>query len=198
MIDRLKILKLLKQKINAQSYLEIGVETGYTFNGIGIANKIGVDPNTNSAANVFDTSDNFFANNNQTFDLIFIDGLHIADQVERDINNSLNVLNDNGYIVCHDMLPTTIEMQFVPRIQSQWTGDCWKTWVKLRSTRTDISMYVIDTDMGCGVIRKGQQKTINVEDELTFENFCRLKQEWMNIITIQQFIEKIGSKNEMD
>ena len=32
----------------------------------------------------------------EKFDLIFIDGLHHADQVKRDFENSLRCLNDNG------------------------------------------------------------------------------------------------------
>ena len=35
--------------------------------------------------------------NKETFDIIFIDGLHHYDQVIKDINNSLNILN-KGFI----------------------------------------------------------------------------------------------------
>ena len=49
-----------------------------------------------------DTSDNFFANNNEKFDIIYIDGWHEAPQVHKDINNSWNSLNVNGLIICDD------------------------------------------------------------------------------------------------
>jgi len=49
-----------------------------------------------------DTSDNFFANNNEKFDIIYIDGSHEAFQVYKDINNSWNSLNINGLIICDD------------------------------------------------------------------------------------------------
>ena len=35
------------------------------------------------------TSDEFFKQNEDTYDVIFIDGLHTSDAVYRDINNSL-------------------------------------------------------------------------------------------------------------
>lgn len=196
-MTRLDILNQLVMKIKAQSYLEIGVENGYTFLNIDVETKIGVDPDTQSKANVFKTSNSFFATNNDTFDLIFIDGLHHADQVEEDIYNSLKILNHNGYIVCHDMLPTTKEMQTIPRIQNEWTGDCWKAWVKIRSLRNDLTMYVVDTDFGCGIIQKGRQDLLHIHDsELYYKNFCSNKKQWMNIISINEFQTKLGIHHE--
>ena len=48
------------------------------------------------------TSDKFFKNNNQKFDVIYIDGWHEANQVYKDINNSWDCLNVNGIIICDD------------------------------------------------------------------------------------------------
>ena len=39
------------------------------------------------------------------FDLIFIDGLHLANQVQKDIENSLKFIKDEGFIVLHDCNP---------------------------------------------------------------------------------------------
>ena len=76
---------------------------------INIKYKVGVDPclEAHDREPTFKlTSDDFFAKNKETFDIIFIDGLHESEQVERDINNSLLCLNQGGYIVCHDINPT--------------------------------------------------------------------------------------------
>ena len=51
------------------------------------------------------TSDEFFKNNKEKFDLIFLDGLHTYHQTIKDINNSLRNLNSNGIIIIHDCLP---------------------------------------------------------------------------------------------
>jgi hypothetical protein len=191
-MNRIDILKILAKKTNAQSYLEIGVAYGDVFRNIGIQDKIGVDPDTNSAATLFMTSDEFFTKNNKTFDLIFIDGLHHSGQVEKDINNSLKVLNHTGYIVCHDMLPITEQMQLVPRIQEEWTGDCWKAWIKLRTTRNDLNMFVVDSDYGCGIIHAGNQDILKIDTELNYSNFCKNKKEWMNIVSLNEFITSMG------
>ena len=51
------------------------------------------------------TSDDFFRDNKEKFDLIFIDGLHETNQVDRDIENSLKFINKGGTILLHDCLP---------------------------------------------------------------------------------------------
>lgn len=187
-MNRTDIINALINKIDAKYYLEIGVANGVNFDKIICQHKIGVDPNVHSKATVFATSDNFFNYNTQTFDMIFIDGLHHEQQVYKDIVNALSCLNHYGYIVCHDMLPPSEEYQIVPPIQNLWTGDSWKAWVKLRSERTDLQMYTIDTDYGCGIISKGQQLCIDLNNnDLNWHNFTQHKKQWMNIISISDF-----------
>ena len=48
------------------------------------------------------SSNKFFENNKDNFDVIYIDGWHEASQVDLDINNSWNFLNINGIIICDD------------------------------------------------------------------------------------------------
>jgi hypothetical protein len=49
-----------------------------------------------------ETSDNFFSKNKKTYNLIYIDGSHEYSQVKRDLINSFNCLEKNGYIICDD------------------------------------------------------------------------------------------------
>lgn len=189
-MTRWEIIQSLIDKINAKKYLEIGVHNGQTFYKIKVKNKVGVDPDKNSRATINLTSDDFFSSNKDIYDVIFIDGLHHADQVEKDIRNSLKSINKNGYIVCHDMLPSSFETQVVPRQQDAWTGDCWKAWVNLRSKEHDLTMRVVNTDHGCGVITYGRQELIKLDEEqITYDNFVKNKQDWMNIISIDEFKE---------
>lgn len=187
-MNRLDIINILAKKNEAQSYLELGVFRGEVFDHVKVSNKVGVDPDRKSKATLFLTSDDFFAYNGQKFDIIFIDGLHYSEQVEKDIDNSLNILKPNGFIICHDMLPYSENMQKIPRITKAWTGDCWKAWVKIRSFRKDLFMFVVDTDYGCGIIQKGSQQVIDISNiELTYNNFILHKNSWMNIISINTF-----------
>ena len=176
------ILPALVKKVGYESYLEIGVESGRSFHSVKTPIKVGVDPNEDSYATVFETSDDFFHTNTQKFDLFFVDGLHEADQVYRDINNCLKFANEGFTIVCHDMLPAT---------ENANSGDCWKAFVWLRHNRPDLEMFTINTDFGIGVIRAGSQKTIDISDYdcdyTEFENFVKHRQEWMNIISVEEF-----------
>jgi glycosyltransferase involved in cell wall biosynthesis len=132
-------------------YLEIGVETGYTFNNVHIQNKTGVDPlpHFESKNLILKTSDDFFSeyketNTNTKFDVIFIDGLHQCEQVTKDINNSLQCLNENGKILLDDIIPLNYDEQLKVPIKHRyengilktmvpWTGDVWKTMYHILS-----------------------------------------------------------------
>ena len=48
------------------------------------------------------TSDNFFENNNQTYNFIYIDGCHEPDFIKRDMENSFNILEKNGIMWMDD------------------------------------------------------------------------------------------------
>lgn len=191
-MHRSTVINSIINHIKAIKYLEIGIDSGNNFNLVVCENKIGVDPNLNAPCSFHMTSDDFFEQNKDRFDVIFIDGLHHADFVERDILNSLSVLNNGGYIICHDMNPTNETMQRLPREVSYWMGDCWKAWVKLRSTIDNLSMYVIDTDCGCGIITKGKQDLINIDCDITYDNLETYRQQWLNLISVDEFNIKLG------
>jgi len=192
---RTQIINILIDKIGAEHYLEIGLGDAYNFNSVSCKNKVSVDPcisddSRNSNPTFKMTSDEFFAQNNQNFDVIFIDGLHHADQVEKDINNSLRFLKKNGYIVCHDISPTSEAMQIVPQAQKEWTGDCWRAWVKIRSTNPNVYMFVVNADMGCGIIQKGSQSLLRLSmecSELTYEHLNVNRKLWLNLVSIDDF-----------
>jgi hypothetical protein len=181
LMTRTDIINHFIEKKGYGSYLEIGVQRGENFRGVHCGNKTGVDPNADSAATVNVTSDRFFETNTQKFDIIFVDGLHHAIQTFKDISNALLCLSDGGVVVCHDMNPRDLKSQKVPRIQAFWNGDCWFAWVWLRATRPDLEMIVLDTDCGCGIIRKGGQVPLDVGANITFQNLAKNREKWLNL-----------------
>lgn len=184
---RWDLINYLIRKFGYKRYLEIGVQSGMCFDYVKCDYKVGVDPNENHVKFKM-TSDDFFEQNQDTFDIVFIDGLHEAPQVFKDIVNALEVLTPNGIIVCHDMLPATEAAQAVPRIQQIWNGDCFKAFVQLRASRPDLAMCTINSDHGLGVIMKGEQELIDIEGvELNWSSFCKNREEWMNTMTYQEF-----------
>ena len=94
--SRVEIVQNIIDLKNYKSYLEIGTFKDELFASVKCNKKIGVDPV--SGGNVRKTSDKFFLENKEKFDLIFIDGLHHYNQVKKDIANSLVALNDKGVI----------------------------------------------------------------------------------------------------
>lgn len=135
-----------------QSYLEIGVDRGEVIGNIRCGLKVGVDPNPKSVGKTHVMgSDEFFGSNAQTFDIVFIDGLHHSDQVYRDIMNSMRFLNGGGVVVLHDILPVREDQQRREPSPLAWNGDCWKAFLKYKY-ESPYLCYVIDRDWGCGVI----------------------------------------------
>ena len=155
--------------------------------------KIGVDPV--SGGNLRMTSDHFFKENKEKFDLIFIDGLHVYEQVIKDIFNSINILKENGIILVHDCLPRKLWYQTPTRMSDTWNGDVWKAIVECRTVEY-IDTYTCLADEGIGVIKV--QKNNNLL-KLKLSNFKNLKykeyylnrESLMNIISVEKLIDKI-------
>jgi len=192
-MNRTDIIQTLISRINAQSYLEIGVSAGDNFRAIMCNKKVGVDPASDSPATLHMTSDKFFENSTEKFDVIFVDGLHHAEQVYKDITNSLDALREGGYIVCHDMNPIEEEHQRIPFQGGHWNGDCWKAFVKLRMERGDLDMCVLDTDEGCAIIKvKDDDQVIEPLEnnlELTYTNLVNKREEWLNLMTPKEYFK---------
>ncbi|MEJ7593799.1 MAG: class I SAM-dependent methyltransferase [Planctomycetaceae bacterium] len=195
---RTELINKLAQLVDAASYLEIGVSCGGNFAAVDCPRKVGVDPDVNALSATFlQTSDMFFASNQETFDLVFIDGLHHCEQVLRDIAHALACLNPGGFIICHDMNPLTESMQKVPLETPEWTGDCWKAWVTTRAERPDVRMFVVDTDYGCGVIQPGSQECLDLAGlSLNWNNLCRYRKVWLNLITVPEFLSWLNSAQQ--
>ena len=191
--DRTLILKEIIKYKNYNSYLEIGCDQDENFSQISIKNKIGVDPKSGGTHRM--TSDTFFLNNTQTYDLIYIDGLHTYEQTIKDIKNSLKYLNQNGTIVLHDCLPKKIWNQIVPRMYGHWNGDVLKAIVEARTWK-NINTFTIIADHGLGVIQKKDNSNILLEEidnykKLKFKDYYIKHKEFMNPIEYTNYIKFI-------
>jgi len=141
------------RKFDNPNYLEIGVASNDLFNSIPLksSNKYGVDPR--DGGNFRMTSDKFFLEYpNIKFHTIFIDGLHIYEQVQKDAINSIEHLDKNGIIFFHDMLPKNKLEEFVPRKQIAWTGDVWKVAVELMNS-PNCKFKIVNIDAGIGILK---------------------------------------------
>ena len=180
---RTDIIQKFITKRNYKSYLEIGTYRNVNFDKITIDNKVSIDPDLEAKATYQMTSDEFFAVNQDKFDIVFIDGLHEHNQVYKDIQNSLKFLNPNGVIILHDCMPKNEKMQLWDNKSHQfeeWTGDTWKAYYKALN-EINYKVYVLDTDYGCGVIDTSHPKPklahIVEMEELTYQDYLNLKEE---------------------
>lgn len=195
-MTRIDIINGLIAKHGYTKYLEIGVQNGISFAGVKCAYKIGVDPDLKSKATFFMTSDQFFAKNKEQFDIVFIDGLHLAEQAYKDAENAMKILSDNGTIVWHDCLPPNEQAQGRQICGGAWTGDVWKGWVKMKTklalnSGDRWSTQVVDTDFGVGIMRKdpralGAGVYIDVP-EPEYKDFVANRDTMMSVITPEGF-----------
>jgi len=190
--NRLNLLLYIIDRYDVKSYLEVGCGHNAVFNAINVDNKIGVDP-SKGRGSINMTSDEFFKQNKIKFDLIFIDGLHHAHQVYKDVNNALQCLNENGTIIMHDCNPSSKEMTVVPQpsFQHKWNGDCWKAYVYFRQ-QENLDMICSDFDYGCGIIKvRNNSNIISVPTkylDLTWEDLQNNKDKWLLLKTKEEII----------
>ena len=200
---RWHIIQKYIDKYSYKSFLEIGVDSGKLQKNISIKTKESVDPAEGDYSHAKPTykltSDDFFKQYpNKKYDIVFIDGFHESQQVDRDIVNSINALNDGGTILLHDCLPPTKLAMEVPRTSATrgrvWTGDVWRSVVKfIHSSHKEYDIFVVDTDLGVGVIRKGQcQCNFTLPDNLTWEWFSQDRNSKLNVITKDEFSRRIS------
>jgi hypothetical protein len=94
-----------------KKYLELGVCRGELLQMVDkfCSDITGVDIIDNRAHKIGKffhmKTEDFFKQNKETFDIIFIDASHKIEDVVNDLKNSVNVLNPNGIILIHDTDP---------------------------------------------------------------------------------------------
>jgi hypothetical protein len=98
--DRRDIIKYISNVFKHKHYLEIGCASDDTFRLMRSVYEyaVGVDPSQGGTHRM--TSDEFFQQNNLTFDIIFIDGLHTGPQVWVFINADVVIIAPNCVCAC--------------------------------------------------------------------------------------------------
>jgi len=204
-MERYDIINDIIKTKGFSKYLEIGVRNpDDCYNKINCNTKHSVDPGYENEKNNVDfkfTSDDFFnrlecglleLENNYKWDVIFIDGLHISNQVEKDVLNSLNHLSEDGFILLHDCNPFLYKYNYERVIEDYWgqgwNGTVWKVIYKLLCTREDLDVYTINTDEGVGLIKRGTgRKLLEFENHYyEYKELHKNLEKHLNIITINE------------
>ena len=207
-MERFDIINEIIAKYDTKNYLEIGVRNPWEcFDRIKCNIKMGVDPGIESDSNMATYayySDDFFKKldtgkldlpKDYKWDIIFIDGLHLADQCFRDFENSLNHLSENGFIVFHDANPPSIyyaREDYYDRstiATGLWNGTVWKAIQKIR-TDYDLDLVTVDSDWGVAVIKNKTNFSVlskNVNPFYEYNTFDKHRKQILNLISVDEF-----------
>ena len=216
---RYEIIQTLIDHHGYKSFLEIGIHVGNTWKRIKCDRKVGVDndvlfmdegileltsdmyfkcleyANKNGCSFIGSTVMDLplvpFTVNPLTFDIVFIDGLHTAEQVHRDFTNAVKVLNPGGCIVFHDCNPPT-EAHGTPE-PSVWktnkdTGEkyfvwCGTVWQFVAGVCMDLT---VDSDWGVGIYYPtGRANMPSYHGD--WGHFDTNRKELLNLISVDEF-----------
>jgi hypothetical protein len=197
----------LARELGAKSYLEIGVNHGNTFRRIEIDRRSGVDVNfLFDASSLIDdrtalhnmTSDDFFASHGMEdrFDIIFIDGLHVFEQVVRDFANAVCRAHQSSVIILDDTMPSDVYSSLrddrqahhfrhlTGNLSSSWHGDVYKAVAYIHDFWPSINYRT--------VVGSGNEQTI-----CWFSNLYRRKPRFNNLETISrlsffEYVNELG------
>jgi hypothetical protein len=209
-LKRWDIINALAERLGATRYLEIGVSGGESMTHVRVPEKWGVDPEPQvsgvKACTVFFpmTSDAFFSFNAKArlFQIVFIDGLHHAEQAYRDIQNAISALPETGgVIVVHDSNPSTEEMQLVPAVQSEWTGDVWKAVARVRAEGKH-TVFTVDADYGVAMIVPHRTPSYPLWPgdvmQLTYQDLVQRREELLGLIPAEGWVASLRSALDAD
>lgn len=190
---RWDVINHIAKVIDAKTYLEVGVSSGESMRQVQIELKIGVDPAPQlegvTACDVFvpKTSDELFKEYDGSrgieFDIVFIDGLHHADQAYRDIVNAARTAK---IVVVHDSNPSTEEMQRVPAVPGAWTGDVWKAVSRVRVDGAYL-VRTIDTDYGVAVVLPNRGERVPELPRETWADLQAHRKELLGLIPVHEW-----------
>jgi len=185
----LEVLRTIHAAVKPKTYVEIGVHTGQSLSlAPEDAVAIGIDPapvvqeKLTAKTRVFElTSDDFFAQQDlakeigaPSFDLAFIDGLHLWEQALKDFINCEKFARHDSVIVLHDCMPLDDITSQRVRDSLFYTGDVWKLAACLRQERPDLKMAMVPTAPSGLCLVTG----LNSSDRNLNDKYDALKAHW--------------------
>lgn len=196
----LNFLGRIHKILRPENYLEIGSQTGASLTpatcktvSVDPVFQLKVDAIGNKPAVFFFqmTSDKFFSNYspsvlfNSSIDFAFLDGLHLAEALLRDIINTEKHCKKNSIIALHDCMPG--ELKIATRADdinlregaekpTWWAGDVWKVIPILKKYRPDINLVALDCAPTGLILMTG----LNPLSTVLEENYTQISHEMSN------------------
>jgi hypothetical protein len=193
------VINEIQQKQNlGQNYLEVGVEYGFCFEAVRARHKTAVDPcfrfqkwpRYKDIALHEVSSDVFFQglSLSEKFDLVFLDGLHTAQQTWKDFENVANHLSTNSVVIIDDTVPNdeysselSPEMTYRKRALAgvkndyRWHGDVYKVILKIVEEFPSINIVtVVDVPNPFTVCWNVPQKLYSPSAEMSDKTYSQV------------------------
>jgi len=158
------IISQIVKLTGCDKYLELGIWNGGNINEISKYSKrcVGVDIKDDRKYYNYEfklmSTDEFFIENNEMFDVIFIDADHNFESVKKDFENALKILNKFGIVFLHDTDP--IEEKY---LDFGYCGDSYKMigWIEENHKELNVLTLPI-TEAGLTIVnRKNDRRVLN-------------------------------------
>jgi len=154
------LISKIVEVTGCEVYLELGVLQGLNIKEVSkfCERCIGVDIENNLIFTNFEfyqqTTDDFFKSFNDRVDIVFIDADHDFNQVIKDFQNSLNLLNEHGIIFLHDTDP--MDEKYLPK---SFCGDSYKIidWIKENYPELDLITLPVGV-AGLTIVNKNKDR----------------------------------------
>jgi hypothetical protein len=156
--DYYVVLGWVHELLRPRNYVEIGIREGASLRAARPETLcVGIDPapalkgTLPTCTRVFaETSDAFFADHDlaevlgaPSFDLAFIDGLHLWEQALRDFIHLERFARPDSVVMLHDCLPLDEVSAERVRTTHFYSGDVWKLAACLRRHRPELAMVTV-------------------------------------------------------
>lgn len=179
LLTRNQLLRKLHSIIKPRTYLEIGVFKGQSLSYADSSCKvIGIDPSPMvkdipSNVRIFElTSDDFFLNPDFThfdsipIDLVYIDGMHLAEYVKRDLENVAKYCNPNTVVLLDDVIPVNQYCGGRKHVKGSghWSGDVYRVVDEL-ILRSDVTASLVDVAPTGLCVLQGITRSFKFRDE---------------------------------
>ena len=79
--------------------------------------------------------------------------------------------NSRNIVFVHDLIPTSWEVEHVPRLNGVWAGDVWKVAFEIMQTK-GLDFKIISIDYGVGIIKvkDNKAKLMDLRNEKPVQN----------------------------
>jgi len=92
------------------------------------------------------------------YDIILVDPFHDYASSYRDLAAAFDLLDKGGMLVVHDCRPPNIAVAGPEYIEGEWCGVTYKAYLDFVFARR-LDYRTVDTDYGCGIIRKPDRRS---------------------------------------